>query len=330
MNPPSPAAQSQGGEPADRAVPLHTRIIATHIDRRYHNWTVLQLLTTRFTYRDESGWRERLAAGEFTIDGRTASPDDILLEGMTLQYHPTDLLEPEVDPSYKITYEDEDLLVVDKSGDLPVHPAGVFYYHTLWYLLSEKFGTIHPVNRLDRETSGLLVIARNPEAAAKLASDNWQKEYFALVFGRFTESLDAAGALVKDTASPVRRKRKYLHGSNDGELCRTLLQPEKIFAARTLVKARLFTGRMHQIRATLFSLGYPMVGDKLYGVDDSLFIKRAKEGKLSPEDYQRLGMKRQALHSARLTFRHPRSGKELVFTSPLPEDMQQAIGSASN
>ena len=314
-----------GEVPANQAVPLHTRVIATRIDHRYHNQTVIQLLTSRFTYRDETSWRERIAAGEFTIDGRTAAPDDILLDGMTLQYHPTDIQEPEVDPRYSICYEDRDLLVVDKSGDLPVHPAGVFYYHTLWYLLTERFGTIHPVNRLDRETSGLLVIARNPESAAKLAAGNWEKEYFALVHGTFTGTMDAAGTLVKDTASPIRRKRQYIHGGTEGESCRTLLIPEQLFPAHSLVRAKLFTGRMHQIRATLYSLGYPMVGDKLYGVDDTLFIKRAKLGSLTAEDFQKLGMKRQALHAAKISFIHPATGEKLTFHSPLPDDMVQAM-----
>lgn len=314
-----------GEVPANQAVPLHTRVIATRIDHRYHNQTVIQLLTGRFTYRDETAWRERIAAGEFTIDGRTAAPDDILLDGMTLQYHPTDIQEPEVDPRYSICYEDRDLLVVDKSGDLPVHPAGVFYYHTLWYLLTERFGPIHPVNRLDRETSGLLVIARNPESAAQLASGNWEKEYFALVHGSFTKTIDAAGTLIKDTASPIRRKRKYIHGGTEGESCRTLLEPEKSCGPYTLVKAKLFTGRMHQIRATLYSLGYPMVGDKLYGADETLFIKRAKEGCLDEADYRLLGMKRQALHAAKISFPHPATGEKLTFQSPLPEDMVQAM-----
>ncbi len=324
MKPPAPSVPADGRASAVQAVPLHVRVIATRIDRRCHNWSVLQLLTTRFTYRDEAGWRERIAAGEFTIDGTPASPDDILQEGMTLQYHPSDLQEPEVDPTYRICYEDDALLIIDKSGDLPVHPAGVFYYHTLWYLLAEKYGTIHPVNRLDRETSGLLAVARTPEAAAKLAAESWEKEYFALVCGQFTEVIDAAGSLVKDTESAVRRKRKYIHGGTEGESCRTLLTPEQLFPAHSLVKAKLFTGRMHQIRATLYSLGYPLAGDKLYGVADSLFIKRAKTGSLDEADYQKLGMKRQALHSAKLSFRHPVTGEEMTFTSPLPEDMSRA------
>lgn len=324
MHLPSPAGK-QDGRDGSSAVPLHVRVIASRIDQRYHQWTVLRFLTHRFTYRDEAGWRERLAAGEFTLDGRTAAPDDVLLNGMTLQYHPSDLQEPEVDPSYQIVYEDPDLLVVDKSGDLPVHPAGVFYYHTLWYLLTERFGTVHPVNRLDRETSGLIVFARNPETAAKLAATPWRKEYFAIVFGAFTSPLDAEGALVRDDASPIRRKRKYIHGGTGGESCRTILTPVQTMGPCSLVKAELLTGRMHQIRATLFSLGYPMAGDKLYGPDESLFIKRAKTGRLSEDDYRRLGMKRQALHAAGIQFPHPVSGENLALTSSIPADMQEML-----
>ena len=305
------------------SLPLSVRIIQTRIDRRDDGRSVLELLTRRFTYRDEAGWRERIAAGELFLDGVPARADDILRDGMTLEYRPTDIVEPEVDPHYSIVYEDAHFLVADKSGDLPVHPAGVFYKNTLWYLLTERYGAIHPVNRLDRETSGLVLIARDPETAAKLAATPMHKRYCALVFGEFTEPVDAEGCLVRDPASPVRRKRKFLLHGAAGEHCRTLLTPGGAAGPYSLVYAELETGRMHQIRATLCSLGFPLVGDKLYGPDETLFVKRAKTGSLSEDDYARLGMRRQALHAMELSFRHPVTGEELTLTSPLPEDMKR-------
>jgi 23S rRNA pseudouridine955/2504/2580 synthase/23S rRNA pseudouridine1911/1915/1917 synthase len=195
--------------------------------------------------------------------------------------------------------------------------------------LEEAVATCKPAGILFEVVQGeggvLPLTAEFVSAAAKLAADTWEKEYYALVNGRFTETIDAEGSLVRDTASPVRRKRQYIHGGTEGESCRTLLVPEQLFPAHSLVRAKLFTGRMHQIRATLYSLGYPMLGDKLYGVDDTLFIKRAKFGSLTADDFQKLGMKRQALHSSKLTFRHPLTGESMTFTSPLPEDMRQAI-----
>ena len=310
--------------------PLSERVIAVRIDSRYAGKTVLQLLTGRFTYRDEAGWRECLQKGELCLEGQKALPDDLLQPGMTLEYRPETLQEPEADLHYSIVYEEPGFLVADKPGDLPVHPAGIFYAHTLWYLLTERYGAIYPVNRLDRETSGLLVVAKTPEYAAKLAESAMHKRYLALVFGKFRQEIDAKGTLVRDEASSVRRKRKFILNGTEGEFCRTLLAPEKIFESRTLVKAELFTGRMHQIRATLFSLGFPLVGDKLYGKDETFFIRRAKTGMLTEEDYRKLGMKRQALHAAELAFQHPETGKSLHFTSPLPSDFAGALRQAEN
>jgi len=303
--------------------PLNVRIIRTRIDRRYDGKTVLELLTGRFTYRTETGWREKIAARELFLDGVPAQPDDILRSGMTLEYRPTDIVEPEVDLRYAIVYEDAHLLAVDKSGDLPMHPAGIFYRNTLWYLLSERFGPICPVNRLDRETSGLTLIARDPETAAKLAATPMRKRYCALVFGAFSEAVDATGCLVRDPASAIRRKRKFLLRGTAGELCRTQLTPGGQAGRYSLVFAELETGRMHQIRATLYSLGYPLVGDKLYGPDETLFVKRAKTGSLNEEDYAKLEMRRQALHAMELEFVHPATGKRLKLTSPMPDDMKQ-------
>ena len=87
---------------------------------------------------------------------------------------------------------------------------------------------------------------------------------------------------------------------------------------------------MHQIRATLYSLGFPLVGDKLYGPDETLFVKRAKTGSLSEGDYARLGMRRQALHAMELEFTHPATGESLTLSSPMPEDMRRALAVRGN
>ncbi len=305
--------------------PLNVRVIETRIVPEFDGFRVIDLLTKRFTYRDEAAWRERLAAGEFLLDGKSAAAEELLRTGMVLRYVPRDVVEPEVDLSYRVLHEDPDLLIVDKSGDIPVHPSGVFYAHTLWYLLTEHFGKIHPVNRLDRETSGLLAVARNPRCAARLSGTEMRKSYWVLVFGDFPETLDAKGVLVSDPSSRVRRKRKFLLHGSGGEFCRTLLEPVRHLPGKTLIRARLFTGRMHQIRATLCSLGYPVVGDKLYGPDETMFIKRAEIGHLDPEDYHLLGMRRQALHAAELEFTHPATGEKMLFESPLPEDFRTAL-----
>ena len=138
-----------------------------------------QFLAGRFTYRSLEEWRERIRSGEILLNGTMVEPERRLELHDCVEYFPGDLPEPEADLRYRIAYEDETVLVVDKSGNLCAHPSGPFFRHTLWHLLSTRFGQIHLVNRLDRETSGLLLVAKNSSAAAKLGRPGWpvRKEY---------------------------------------------------------------------------------------------------------------------------------------------------------
>ncbi len=304
---------------------LERRVIRTSVDWSGAGAMLERYLAGRFTYRSSEEWRERIRDGEILLNGAPVEPERILALHDCIEYFPGDLPEPEADLSYRIAYEDDDLLVVDKPGNLCVHPSGPFFKHTLWHLLSSRYGKIHLVNRLDRETSGLLIAAKNPQAAAKLGRPGWpvRKEYLALVFGNFENPVEANGFLVPDTGSVVRKKRRFIFGERPPagavhpESARTILLPEQGRGGTSLVRAIPRTGRLHQIRATLCSLGFPLVGDKLYGPDESIYLK-IRSGAITPEDETRLILSRQALHSAHLEFQHPVSGQEIVTDSPLP------------
>lgn len=301
---------------------LGERVIACRIDSRFAGMTALDFLEKRFTYRDRAGWLERIDAGELTLENEPLNPEDLLAVGMTLRYYPGDLPEPPVDASFRVVLEDQWLLIVDKSGDLPTHPAGIFYKNTLWYLLRERYGAVHLVNRLDRETSGLLIVAKDPVTARKMSKGGFYKEYLALVHGRFDHEIAANGFLTSDPTSIVRKKRRWvseLGASEKGESATTLFVPEAIGDTVSLVRAMPETGRMHQIRATLFSLGYPLLGDKLYGLDDSLYLKQ-RDDAITEADFERIGMRRQALHASLLRFIHPHSGVVTVCTTEFPLD----------
>ena len=312
---------------------LERRVIRSSIDWSGAGLTLEQFLAGRFTYRSLEEWRERIRTGEILLNGILAEPDQRLELHDSVEYFPGDLPEPEADLNYRIAYEDETLMVIDKPGNLCVHPSGPFFRHTLWHLLSTRFGEIHLVNRLDRETSGLLIVAKNSAAAAKLGRRGWpvRKEYLALVSGRFEQEVDAAGFLVPDTESVVRKKRRFVAGERPPagavhpESVRTLLAPEEIGERFSLVRATPVTGRLHQIRATLFSLGFPLVGDKLYGVEERFFLK-LRSGELSEADREKLILPRQALHSTLLEFRHPVSGEVVTVKSPLPEEFALVNG----
>ena len=304
---------------------LNRRIVRTSADWSCVGIRLIDYLAGRFTYRDADAWRKVIGAGEILVNHTAADPEQILQMHDLIEYLPKELPEPEADMDFHILYEDDDLLVVDKPGNLCMHPSGPFFRHTLWHLLCARYGDIHFVNRLDRETSGALIAAKTGEIAASLQKRGADiiKTYMVLVEGDFPTEIDAAGFLIADTRSGIHKKRRFVtelpESAVNAEPCRTILTRVCSPApGLSLVRARLYTGRMHQIRATVYSLGFPVVGDKLYGPDETCFLK-LRDGTLSPEDLRRLRLPRQALHSSEIEFTHPRTRERLKFTSPLPE-----------
>jgi 23S rRNA-/tRNA-specific pseudouridylate synthase len=293
--------------------------------------TLIDWLSARFTYLSADGWRTMLDEGRVEVDGAAASPDRILAAGETVFFDPPPLVEPEVDPRYSVVMEDEDFLVVDKSGNLPCHPSGRFFEHSLWYLLRADYGEVRIATRLDRETSGLVLVCRSASSAAfaqgLLSRGRIAKDYLVLVHGAFPERLDASGYLIADEASAVRKKRRYVEGGPipeglKAEACATSFELLRSFELApsgastipvSLLRARPATGRTHQIRATLFSLGFPLVGDKLYGLDEGFFLRFAA-GTKNNEDLTRLIVPNQALHCAGLAFTD-RKGRAIDLTS---------------
>jgi 23S rRNA pseudouridine1911/1915/1917 synthase len=226
--------------------------------------------------------------------------------------------EPEVpDATFAVAYEDDHLLVVDKPAGVVVHPARGHRAGTLAQALAGRIaggedtrrqGIVH---RLDRDTSGLLVVART-EAAYEALKELMRRrevtrEYLALVEGR--------PAARKGTIdAPIGRDRRVrTRISTDTDEPReavTHFAVEQAFEDFTLLRVRLETGRTHQIRAHLLAIGHPVAGDPEYG----------RAGLL--------GLPRQFLHAERLAFRHPSTGASIAVRSPLPADLQRALGDA--
>ena len=294
-------------------------------------------LAVRFPYHDRTGWCARIATGHVTVNGDPCVPEQVLQSGDRLAYDPADGPEPPVDFNIGIVLDDDDLLIVNKSGDLPCHPGGRYFNNTLWAWIKKERGLADFtfVNRIDRETSGLVVIAKNSTASEncrkQFSSRKVAKRYHALVEATdFPAELETAGWLVADTASAIRKKRKFVQGGAarpetlDAEWAETKFRLIKQCGDIALIEAEPHTGRLHQIRATLLALGTPIVGDKLYGVDETLFLRFCK-GELTDADRARLRMERQALHAAGLSFRHPKFGQPVNLDLDLPDDIQQLI-----
>ncbi len=284
-------------------------------------------LAGRFTYRSRTVWQKAVRSGEILLNGRKTVPSRPLHAGeeIVLLINETENPEPEVRRDFTVLAEEPDYIVIGKPGNLPVHPSGCYFNNTLQRLLIPQFGNVHPVNRLDRETSGVTLFAKSGRAAGQLAAlferGKIEKQYAAIVFGDFPDQLTAEGFLVPDTASPVAKKRKFLSASDtaDGESCRTAFRCLKREKGMSLVLCLPETGRLHQLRATLCSLGYPLAGDKIYGPDDTVFL-RFIAGSMTDADRRLLRMERQALHAMSLRFSDPFSGREQEFRSPIPAE----------
>ncbi len=210
---------------------------------------------------------------------------------------------------FPVVYEDEDLMVVDKPADMPVHPSMKNYGNTLanaaaWYGASQGEPFVYRcINRLDRDTTGLLILARNMLSSAVLNGQMRRRQihrtYLAVVTGMVSQAGTVRLPIGRKPGSAIERAVDPEHG----EPAVTHYRPLRRGAGWTLVECVLETGRTHQIRVHMSALGHPLAGDFLYGT---------REG----------GMPRQALHSWKLSFLHPVTGREMEFTSPIPEDME--------
>ena len=312
-----------------RAEEDHLRRVAVPVRPEEAGRTLLALLSARFSYHDEAAWRQLIGAGRVWVDDAPVPPDTVLSEGEIIRYFPASTEEPPVDERFAVALDDPDFLVVDKSGNLPCHPAGVYFAHTLWMALRRSGVCADPVfvNRLDRETSGLVLIAKNPETAKALglqfARHTVEKRYLVWVEGDFPQRVETDGFILPDPASAVRKKRRFIPLAQATDDCPasaravTRFEREAYRDGISRVRAVPETGRTHQIRATLHALGFPVVGDKLYGRDETCFLRQCG-GCLTDADRALLRTEHQALHAAFLAFNHPRTGERITVTAPNP------------
>ena len=228
---------------------------------------------------------------------------------------------------FEIIHEDPDLLVINKPAGLACHPTKGDAYSSLISRVRLHVGPdIHPqlINRLDRETSGVTLVAKNAATALALRrtwqSREVQKVYLAIVHGQVSADGVVEAPLGRDEASPVAIKDKVREdGSPSTTRYRVLSRFERPEGSFSLLEVQLLTGRKHQIRIHLAHIGHPIVGDKMYGLDESMYLDFVKY-RLTDEQKRKLILPNQALHAASLTFegRTFRANPEPWFTNFLP------------
>ncbi|MBN1864556.1 MAG: hypothetical protein JW808_06610 [Victivallales bacterium] len=287
-------------------------------------------LAARFTYRSRSQWQQMIQEGKILLDGSTCAVSAKLKPGQKVNFISSGA-EPEVNPDYKILYDDGMILGIDKPAPLPCHPSGAYFKNTLWHMLGGCGGNVHFVSRLDRETSGVILTAKEGPAAAACSRAITLKRYNVVVHGDFPDSLEAEGFLFEDPkradSGLVRKKRFFSYSRPDAmaETASTTFRCIRRNHGFSLLEADLHTGRTHQIRATLCSLGFPVAGDKIYGPDESIFIRFASDS-MTPQDLKTLRISRQALHCHRTDFIHLTSKKFTSITADTPHEILELLG----
>ena len=294
-------------------------------------------LGNRFSYYTRSKWQKLIGQGLVLVNGKRIKYTREIKKGDEIIYHLIGLKEPDIDKNIQIIYDDGDLIIVNKPANLPVIPSGKYYYNTLHTIMKENLNcNLNMLNRIDRETSGCVVMSRGHELASKFCAmhsknNKIKKTYIAIVENakNIEENFTVEGYM-EEIGNPFYRRYQILHKIKEIEkysknenlkYSKTKFKTIKKIGDYAIVMARLYTGRMHQIRVHLHSLGLYMVGDKIYGkygpeVFNS-FIKKS----VIPKDF----FVRQALHSYKLEFNHPITNKLIKIKAPLPNDLKEFI-----
>lgn len=287
---------------------------------------LIDYLSQRFTYHTREEWIEGIKRGKVMLDGLYPYLKDILKPGMVLDYDPGEFEEPPANLNYSIIYEDEWLLGVNKPANLLVHRAGRSFKNNLIYQLRHvhqpPYETAHTIHRLDRDTSGVILVAKNTDVRAEVGKQfleaNIEKEYIAIVHG--IPDLAIHSQICLPIGKAQLSEVSYKFGVNpDGKHATTNIKQSvnlgENFAILTVMP---LTGRTHQIRIHLAAIGHTIVGDKLYGMKEEEYLKWRD----NPQDKEfNILFSRHALHCRRMSFFHPYLKKTLTIEAEMPEDM---------
>ena len=294
-----------------------------------------------------------IEGGQVVVNGEPARAKQKLKGGELIEIEgdprPAPLHATPEDIPLTMVYEDEDLAVVDKAAGMMVHAGSGAAEHNRGTLvnallfhfsdgLSEVGGALRPgiVHRLDKQTSGLIVVAKNDVAHRKLSEmfseRRLRKTYIALVHGDVNEDEGTIQLPIsRDLVRRIRMTTKRAGGRSAVSHWKVLERVQGRFGKFTLLEVRIETGRTHQIRVHMQAIGHPVVGDFLYGAPHRMYPMVAAEGGLksrpaaSRSEEESLTLDRNFLHAAELEFLHPRTGKSLALRSELPEELTELL-----
>lgn len=284
-------------------------------------------LAHRFTYHDRPTWESLILQGKVSLNGAVVSPSDAVVPGDVIAYDAGDFEEPPADLDYRIVHDDQWLLGIDKPGNLLVHRAGRSFRNNLIYQLrvvhAPPYPECHSIHRLDRETSGIVLVAKTAASQAAfgriLAAGGIHKEYCAIVVGNLQpQVIDLPIGILQGSAITY----KYAVTQKGKNAVTRIVAATPLGNGMSIATIEPVTGRTHQIRVHCAAVGCPIVGDKLYGMSEGAYLSwRADAG----SGRQTMRLERQALHCAALSFIHPYTQKSCRIEAPLPEDMKKMM-----
>ena len=314
----------------------HLRIV---VDRGQEPVRIDRFMTERLQHSSRNRIQKAAEAGFVQVNGRSVKsnykirPEDIITLMLDRPRHDNTIAAEDI--PLDVVYEDNDLMVVDKPAGMVVHPGAGNFHGTLinavaWHLKDlPSFDANDPevglVHRIDKDTSGLLVVAKTAEAKRKLGLQFFNKtthrSYNALVWANFTEDEGRIEGNIGRDPKDRLRMTVFPTNSEVGKPAVTHYRVLERFGYVTFLECILETGRTHQIRAHMKHIGHPMFGDERYGGTEILRGERSSSYKAYIHNCFKL-CPRQALHARTLGFVHPSTGRQMDFTSPMPQDME--------
>lgn len=286
----------------------------TIISSQYHGQTLLSHLASLYPHSTAQAWQQKLDEGEVTLNGDTANGSESVASGQALVWKRPPWMEPDAPQHFDVLFEDRYLLAVHKPSGLPTLPGGGFLENTLLRLVQKRVPDANPVHRLGRGTSGIVLFAKTAPAAAQLSA-HWNTPKIQKIYRALAQNVaqqDAYEILMPIGLVPHPRIGSVWAASPSGKPSKSVAQVISRTSSSTTFAVSLYSGRPHQIRIHLASIGHPLVGDPLYG-----FTGQPLENLPGlPGDGGYF------LHAQYLKFQHPISGEPLHLEAALPSDFQ--------
>jgi 23S rRNA pseudouridine1911/1915/1917 synthase len=282
----------------------------TIIGGEHHGQTLLAHLASLYPHSSPQAWQQKLNNGEVTLDGVAATGSESIESGQTLVWNRPPWIEPDAPRHFEVLFEDAHLLAVDKPSGLPTLPGGGFMENTLLRLVQKRTPGANPVHRLGRATTGIVLFAKTPEAASALSAD-WNTPRIQKIYRALAQNIaqrDTYEILTPIGRVPHPRMGSVWAASPGGKPARSLARVISRAGGATTFEVTLHSGRPHQIRIHLASIGHPLVGDPLYGVTGQPLENLP--GLPGDGGY--------FLHAQFLRFHHPITGEAIHLEAALP------------